>query len=94
MVSLDPVPEWPPLSIQSGGDRPLTRWSAPKVFASRSKSSMNMRPMTARFFSGPRCSQRPEDSSCGVDDPMPHPELFQGLRDVSVSPFRMSPVSM
>src|SRR2546426_58426 len=31
-------------------------------------------------------SQRPEEFVCGVDDPMPHPELFQGLRDV----FRLS----
>src|SRR2546426_210513 len=53
----------PPLSIQSGAIVPWTRWSAPRLCASRSKSSMNVRPMTVRFFSGSTMPLRAEKNS-------------------------------
>src|SRR2546422_1370709 len=95
VVGLDPIPELAPLSIQSGAIVPWTRWSAPKVFASRSKTSMNMRPMTARFFSGSTMPRNaPKNSSAAWTIRCRTPSSFRVCATSSVSPFRMSPMSM
>src|SRR5437867_7529047 len=85
---------WPPLSIQSGAIVPWTRWSAPKVFASRSKSSMNFRPMTDRFFSGSMMPRRAaKNSSAARTIRWRTASSFRVCATSSVSPFRMNPVS-
>src|SRR5947199_107777 len=85
---------WPPLSIQSGAIVPWTRWSASKAVASRSKSSMNLRPITDRFFSGSTMPRRAaKNSSAAKTIRCRTPSSFRVCATSSVSPSRLRPAS-
>src|SRR5256712_743114 len=84
----------PPLSIQSGAIVPWTRNSARNLSASRSKTSMNVLPMIARFRSGSSTPFRPaKNASAAWTTVNTTPSPFRVLETCSVSPFRMRPVS-
>src|SRR5256712_513209 len=87
MVGLDPVPELAPALDPVRGDRPLDQMVGPEglrlSLEELDEHAADDGPFLLRVHDA---SQRPEEFVCGVDDPMPHPELFQGLRDV----FRLS----
>src|SRR3989454_58219 len=87
MVGLDPVPELAPALDPARGDRPLAQMVGPEglrlSLEELDEHAADDGPFLLRVHDA---SQRPEEFVCGVDDPMPHPELFQGLRDV----FRLS----
>src|SRR5437867_9449742 len=85
---------WPPLSIQSGAIVPWTRNSALNLSASRSKTSMNVLPMTARFFSGsvrPLRARKNRPAASTTLDLSRRP--FRVFETCSVSPARINPVS-
>src|SRR2546425_2090947 len=87
MVRLDPVPELAPALDPVRGDRPLDQVVGPErlrlSLEELDEHAADDGPFLLRVDDA---SQRPEEFVRGVDDPMPHPELLQGLRDV----FRLS----
>src|SRR3989454_1453579 len=87
MVGLDPVPELAPALDPVRGDRPLDQVVGPERLRLSLEALDDLAPDHTRFLLRvDDASQRPEEFVRGVDDPMPHPELLQGLRDV----FRLS----
>ena len=90
IVALSP----PPLSIQSGAMVPCTRFSAPYLLASLSKTRMNFSPIILRFFSGSMTPFRASKySSLASTITWLTPSRLSMPSIASVSPFLMNPVS-
>jgi hypothetical protein len=84
----------PPLSIQSGAIVPCTRYFAPDLTASLSKTLMNFSPIIFRFLSGSITPFRAaKNSSLASTTMWLTPSRLSISSTALVSPFLMNPVS-